>query len=233
MKAFFGASGAIAAISLLGIILITGIFLPSFGMWFYYRQFEANDTYRTVNMQPNDLHAVTRHMIGYLRGKEDDLQTVTTVGGQSREFFSDIEIRHMVDVKNLAVGANIARIVFIILFVFSLAPFVVMRRVKPCVWVYLFKAFKYVSSGIFALLAVLTIIISINWSRAWTVFHEIFFNNDYWILNPQVDLLINIVPYQFFFAMSVFIGVFFAAGLVLVFLIGVIMLRRAAKLTSG
>jgi len=221
MRKLFGVSGAVAAVSLLGIILITGIFLPSFGMWFYYRQYEANNTYGAVNMQPEDLHAVTRHMIDYLRGKEDDLQIITTVGGYERPFFSDIEIRHMVDVRNLAAAASVIRIILIILFVAGLAPFVFYKDRTP-----LFKAFKYVSSGIFGLLAVLVIVISVNWDRAWWAFHEIFFNNDYWILNPRVDLLINIVPYQFFFAMSVFVGVFFAVGLVLVFLGSLLLLRR-------
>ena len=30
------------------------------------------------------------------------------------------------------------------------------------------------------------------------MFHHIFFNNDLWMLNPDTDLLINIVPEPFF-----------------------------------
>jgi integral membrane protein (TIGR01906 family) len=226
MKKLFGISGAVCAAALLGVILISGIFLPSFGMWFYYRQFEANNTYNVVRMEPEDLHAVTHHMIGYLRGLEDNLQIETVVNGQTRPFFSDIEIRHMVDVKDLAAYAGIARIIFAVLIVACLIPFVIFRKRLQNTWIYFFKSWQYVSSGIFALASVLIIIISINWDRAWWVFHEIFFNNDYWILNPNVDLLINIVPYSFFFAMSVFIGVFFVGGLILVFLSSSLILKK-------
>jgi len=61
------------------------------------------------------------------------------------------------------------------------------------------------------------------------VFHEIFFNNDYWILDARVDLLINIVPYPFFITISVFIGGFFAMGLVVMFIGSMLAQRRVKK----
>jgi len=234
MKGLFRVSGAVCAVCLLGIILISGVFLPSFGMWFYYRQFEVNDTYAVLNVEPEDLHVVVHHMIGYLRGVEDDLQIETVVGGRARPFFSDIEIRHMVDVRNLVVIASNVRTILIVLLVFSLVPLLGLRdKAHRNMWVCFLKSMQYVSAIIFGLVSVLVVIISLNWNRAWWVFHEIFFNNDYWILDPRVDLLINIVPYPFFFAMSVFIGVFFGVGLVFVFAGSTLLLRRFGKLASG
>ena len=54
------------------------------------------------------------------------------------------------------------------------------------------------SALFFAILAVLAGIISTDFNKYFIIFHHIFFNNDLWMLNPDTDLLINIVPEPFF-----------------------------------
>jgi len=44
-----------------------------------------------------------------------------------------------------------------------------------------------------------------------TKFHEIFFTNDFWLLDYEKHLLINILPHQFFFA---WLGYFFGLSMV-------------------
>jgi len=80
-KTFLVACAVVSAISLVLIIALVGIHLPSFGMWFYYWQYGANDTYTYVQMQPVHLHQVTHHMIEYMRGNTPDLQIYTYVNG--------------------------------------------------------------------------------------------------------------------------------------------------------
>ena len=56
-----------------------------------------------------------------------------------------------------------------------------------------------VGTGLFFLAAcLLAAIVSTDFTKYFTVFHEIFFDNDLWLLNPNEDLLINIVPEPFF-----------------------------------
>ncbi|MDY3747463.1 MAG: TIGR01906 family membrane protein [Lachnospiraceae bacterium] len=65
---------------------------------------------------------------------------------------------------------------------------------------------KYKDCFFLKLTAILTIVIpvilglliSLNWSKAFVVFHHIFFNNDYWIFSPETDPVINILPDTFF-----------------------------------
>jgi integral membrane protein (TIGR01906 family) len=235
-------SGIISAISLICFILLDGIFAPSFSMWFYYWQFEANNTYAQVAMEPEHLHEVARHMIDYMRGNVPDLQIYTYVAGEFRPFFSDIEIRHMVDVRDLAVFSIFLRNILLVLFAASFIPFIIFRknifRGKKATksWGILFRSWRNGTVATAGLTAVLAIIISIDWDRAWYIFHEIiftnemFFGNRYWLLNPNVDLLINIVPAPFFITMSVFIALFFAVGLILVFIIATLLNKRS-KLT--
>ena len=52
---------------------------------------------------------------------------------------------------------------------------------------------------------VLFIIFIIDFDSAFTAFHKIFFNNDYWIFNPRLDQIINILPQEFFYHCAVLI----------------------------
>lgn len=45
----------------------------------------------------------------------------------------------------------------------------------------------------------------INFDRSFTIFHKIFFNNDYWLLDVNSDPIINIMPQEFFFHSAMFI----------------------------
>jgi len=223
MKRFLIAGAVVNAVCLIVLIFFLGIQIPGFGMWFYEWQYEANDTYAVVDMEPEDLHEVTRHMIRYMQGREADLQIETVVGGETRYFFSEIEIRHMIDVYDLFSVGLILQNALIFLFVLTLAAFVIWGRERLC---YLLRSWQIGSAFVFLSLALLVLVIAINWHHAFVVFHEIFFDNDYWILDPRIDLLINIVPYPFFITISVFIGGFFAAGLVLMFAVSTVVLRK-------
>ncbi|MCL2368476.1 MAG: TIGR01906 family membrane protein [Oscillospiraceae bacterium] len=225
MKKLFLASGIVNTICLIFLLLALAVQLPAFGMWFYRWQYGANNTYEVVNMEPEDLHAVTEHMIRYMQGREPDLQIMTTVGGEARYFFSEIEIRHMVDVYDLfSVGLSIRNLAFGF-FLVTLAVFFGWGKQHLR---YLFRSWKIGAATVFLSLAALTALIAINWHRAFIIFHEIFFNNDYWILDARVDLLINIVPYDFFIAISVFIGAFFTLGLIAMFALGTVLKRKEA-----
>jgi len=203
-------SGIVNAICLIALILLVGLQLPAFGMWFYRWQYGGNHTYEQVDMAPEDLHEVTRHMIRYLQGREPDLQIRATVGGEARYFFSEVELRHMADVRDLFAAGQVLRNVLILLFLLTLGVCLLWGRA----WTrYLFRSWQI--GAVTALLSssVLTAVIAVNWHDAFLVFHEIFFDNDYWMLDDRVKLLVNIVPYEFFVMASVVIGSFFAAGL--------------------
>ena len=45
----------------------------------------------------------------------------------------------------------------------------------------------------------------LNFSKVFTLFHKIFFNNDYWIFDPKKDPIINVLPESYFWFLAVFI----------------------------
>ena len=79
----------------------------------------------------------------------------------------------------------------------------------------------------FAMIWVLGLVISTDFTKYFIVFHKIFFNNDLWVLDPRTDMLINIVPEGFFFDTAARIAMVFA-GIVMVFFVGNLVLYKRA-----
>ena len=65
-----------------------------------------------------------------------------------------------------------------------------------------------------------------DFNKYFTLFHEIFFTNDLWLLDPRTDLLIRMLPEGFFFDMVVRIGSIFLILLSLGVVISIITLSR-------
>lgn len=58
---------------------------------------------------------------------------------------------------------------------------------------------KRTSSLLIILPALLLTAIMIDFDNAFTIFHKIFFRNDYWQFDPILDPIINILPEEFFY----------------------------------
>ena len=52
---------------------------------------------------------------------------------------------------------------------------------------------------------ILMLPIVLNFSGSFVLFHKIMFDNDYWIFDPSLDPVINILPEEFFFHVGVMI----------------------------
>ena len=66
---------------------------------------------------------------------------------------------------------------------------------------------KRTSSMLILLPIVLLTAFMINFDAAFTMFHKIFFRNDYWQFDPELDPIINILPQEFFYHSALIIVV--------------------------
>jgi integral membrane protein (TIGR01906 family) len=64
---------------------------------------------------------------------------------------------------------------------------------------------KTTSSLLIILPIVLFTVFIIDFDSAFTTFHKIFFSNDYWLFNPRLDQIINILPQEFFYHCAIVI----------------------------
>lgn len=200
-------------VAILGSILfILVLFLTSFQIvlygipGFYEKEYAKYQVLDDVKMEMKDVLFVTDEMMDYLIDKRDDLVIETKVDGQIREFFNDREKLHMEDVKRLFLQGLMLRNIALLITVLCLIGLIItksnLKGILP-------KAFvcATILIGIVSLLA--TLYVSQNFSKVFVQFHLLFFTNDLWILNPETDLMINILPEGFFFDTVKWIGTVF------------------------
>lgn len=187
-------SAICGAFVVLGIILNCVNFF-CFQKSFYRQEYQKLDTAEQIGMSDADLQNATDALLDYLRGKRDDLCVQAVVRGQQREVFNQREILHMADVKTLYLWAmRIGNGLLILAVAFYLWAWLGKRDIKTILSGYLQG--NYVLLG---LIAALGIYAALDFNSFWTGFHKIFFTNDLWLLDPRTDILIQMVPEQFFF----------------------------------
>lgn len=209
MKTLYYIPGLAAAFALIVILLITSV--EAVVYWtpgYFEKEYEKHQVLKEVRMEMDELLEVTEHMMDYLRGEEEDLQITAVVAGEERNFFNSRELAHMEDVKNLFLGGLTLRRLCMWIFLAAAVFLGVRRHLRV-----LFRAIL-LGTGIFlAAICLLFAVASTDFTKYFTLFHQIFFNNDLWILDPDTDLLINIVPEPFFINTAAEIGILFGISL--------------------
>jgi len=216
--------GYIIAICLLLVVVSQSIIFPTFFMPFFRWQYERLNVAETIQVEKDELMRVTTDLLDYMRGRRESLEDVYgIVAGEERRFFSDIEIRHMIDVLDLY---DIAFMIRNIAFFVMIGLILGMALLKYDVLHVLFRCAREVFACFLILSAILVGVIAVNFERAFDIFHYIFFDNDYWILDPRVDLLINMVPLNFFIHISIFIALLMVTASLIIILAATVYLRR-------
>ncbi len=100
-------------------------------------------------------------------------------------FFNEKEKQHLIDVKNL-----IDKTIFIFYLSLMLLIIFLYLNKKDLKKPLLYSGISLILIPIFLSL--------INFNFIFIKFHEIFFTNDLWLLNPETDNLIKLFPKQFF-----------------------------------
>ncbi len=161
------ALGVVNAISLIIIILYTAICAPTFSMSFYEYEFEKNGTYAVVDMEKQDLLDVTAHMLKYMQGSEKELNIETTVSGQTRLFFSEIEVLHMADVLNLFNAGRTLFFVSVALFFISFISLLLLKGSVKAIG----KCYFFAPLGTIGVFLIIGLLFVIDFNAAFTKFH--------------------------------------------------------------
>lgn len=129
------------------------------------------------------------------------------------EFFNEKEISHMEDVYTLF---KLDRFVYKSLLTFSIFTILICILIgKSDIFLYIRKYFLKVYLGILAFFALL----AGTFSSSFIYFHEIFFTNDLWILDYETDLMIRILPEEFFLNMFVNVIVLFSLAVFVIYIL--------------
>lgn len=121
MKATHKIFGFLYSIAIILILLVTAFDLACYSDYgFFQKEYEKYGVLEDLHMEMDDTMEVTRHMMDYLRGREESLQISTVVNRETRDFFNDQDLFHMAEVKNLFLGMFRIRTVSAIVPVISL-----------------------------------------------------------------------------------------------------------------
>lgn len=199
----------LAVIALIVVLLISSVEIAAYGDYgFFEKEYEKYSVLDRVDMEMDDLMHVTREMMAYLRGNRDELSVETTIGGQTMDFFNEQDRIHMKDVQILFIGGIQIRRLCVAIVMVSVA---LLLALKAPLGKVLAKVFLWVTAVLTAVILVIAVCAMIDFNRCFTVFHEIFFDNDLWLFDPNTDLMINVLVEEFFMDMAVRIVLIFAA----------------------
>lgn len=224
MKGLQRLLGILAGIAMLIILLISSFEIGAYSDFAWYeKEYAKYNVLDDLEMEMSDVMQVTKEMMSYLRGNRADLVVETNVDGEEREFFNDREKAHMVDVKNLFVsglwlrrGAILALAIAVVLLIRTKADW---KRL-------LSKSFLITIGSFVGITLAAGVLFMTDFHRYFMIFHEIFFTNDLWLLDPDTDLLIRMLPEGFFLDMVKRIGLIFLILMVIVLVISVLILKH-------
>ena len=187
-------------LSLLLIIFLLLLFAMVFGFSknFYLREFSLYHPEKTLNINSKFVRYAGHVIPEYLMGKRDNLQ----IPG-FKNFFNEREIKHMNDVKRIFIWVKIISVLSLITFLIFLKP-----NGLPLVLLY----------SLILIAIILFIFLFLPFNLSFTKFHEILFNNELWLLNPETDRLIVLLPERFFIdaARGIILSTMFTLGSLLV-----------------
>ena len=220
MKKIQWGAGIILAFSVIIILLISSFetaMYSDFGV--YEREYEKYDVLDDLGMTMEDTMHVTREMMAYLRGDRDVLSVETTVEGRQQDFFNEQDRFHMAEVRDLFIGgldlrlgACAAAVLCILILIFLRADW---RKIVP-------RSYWIVLAVIGVLLTVFAAAAVIDFNAVFVGFHHIFFDNDLWLFDPAEDYMIRMLPEGLFADMVVRIGVLFAGGMIVLFILSML-----------
>lgn len=203
--------GIAASAAVMVILLITSFEAAMYLDFSYYqKEYEKYHVLEDLDMKMEDVMYVTEEMMAYLRGDRKELKVITTVEGKRIDFFNEQDRFHMEEVQGLFLGGIRLRKYASVLLV--VCVLILLRR-KENLFRILSKSW-YIVLGIFlAMAALIGIMVLWNFDAMFLLFHELFFDNDLWIFDPNTDYMIRMLPEGLFFDFVFRIGSFFLIGM--------------------
>lgn len=201
-------------------ILATAIYVPATADWVMLPLMERFAPPEDTHLPAEEYAPVVSMITAYLQGDDIHFQHVFTADGTQYAAFHQKEQQHMDDVQGLfglcrVIGWGCLGVVILI----GMA----LRKDFP--W-------RTVSRTLIALLATVTVLIilaCVDFNSLFVLFHRIAFTNDLWLLNPQTDLLIRLMPIEFFISYAAIIGCCWLTGMTVALMVSIFAQRFRKK----
>lgn len=183
---------------------------------FYTEQYAAVNAEKATGMSMEDLDKTTAMLLDYLNDRRDDLDLQVEKWGEVKPVFNEREISHMVDVKNLY--ATAAKVMYISLaLALIIMAYLFKKDGKAQFFISAVKGYKTSLAVAIILCVIFGVAFTVGFNSFWTLFHEIVFTNDLWLLDPRTSTMINMYPLPFWLAMCTDMLIRFAVIFIAIF----------------
>ena len=123
------------------------------------------------------------YLIDYNLAKEEENFDMPTIKYSNKGKIHFEEVRYIIQ--------NVIKI-FIVCFIVCFIGIITNIKNKNI------EFLKITSKVLIIIPLILSLPLIFNFDKSFTIFHEILFDNDYWIFDPNLDTVINILPKEFF-----------------------------------
>ena len=217
MKTFRICASVLFGIAVFLFIITFSISLPIYCRFFYYLHINALGLPQQSGVDYNSIKAAYDQVLNYLTLPGVEFGTgVFKHSADGAAHFADCKL-----LFNLNVGVLIGSFLTITpLFILDKKGVLKLCRPKG------FSVAFFSALSIFIVFFVLAIVVAVDFDRAFTVFHKIFFlGKDNWTFNPYYDPIINVLPQQFFMNCAILIAA--SITLICIAIIALNLARRA------
>ena len=173
------------------ILIITGIikFTVGFKELYYYDIDKLNIPILS-NLSEEEIILNYDYLIDYNLGKDDKNFEMPTIKSSPQGKIHFEEVRDIFQ--------NINKLFDLCLVISIIGVFINLKYKNT-------KFLNITSKSLISIPIILALPIVINFEGSFVIFHKLMFSNDYWIFDPNLDPVIDMLPQQFFFHAGVMI----------------------------
>jgi len=173
----------ISAIAIsLAIIILSVKFTLNFKPLYYY-DINHLKIYNYTNLNKNEIKSSYDYLIYFINSNQKiDFKIPLLPSSKEGSI-------HFQEVKNIFIKLN-----YLLYFLLIIIAFGIYNAIKNRIY----SLFKWSSNLILIFSLIIFIPFSINFDESFNLFHRIFFSNNYWLFDPNLDPVINILPEEFF-----------------------------------
>ena len=200
-------------------LLVLSIETSSYNKSYYIKSYEKYHIVEVTGKSLEQLGIISDDIISYLKGHGgDELLS---------PHFNQKEVLHMRDVQGLF---DLARAIKHGGYIISILIFTYLLFKKE--QTFIGKTLLYGPLVTYLILIVSGLLASTDFNKYFTYFHLIFFTNDLWLLNPQTDLMIQMLPEPFFMGMAIRIVLSFFIYLSIIQIVGYLYKRKGKDINE-
>jgi integral membrane protein (TIGR01906 family) len=165
------------------------------------------DRYRSdlrAGLDRSEIDRSAARLMAYFNDDTEEFRVTVVDDGAVEPLFSDQEVQHLVDVKDLVTGVyklQAAALAFALVYAVSLFVWAREMPVRS-----LARRLFFASVATIVLLGAFGAVAATGFDSVWRQFHVISFSNDLWQLNPATDRLIQMFPTPFWQDATYFVG---------------------------